>query len=236
LTLPRRTQQQRKADTRARLLAAAADLFARHGVDAVSVDSVAEAAGRTSGAVYAHFGSKQALLMALLEEWSQSLVHLVAAEFERSSDVGDRLRAVAESVVVGPSEATRTMLMLERELWLRAARDREVARAMARRAAEAHDRMVRGFAHWIEQGILSSGQDAETLATAFRALVVGLEMEQHVSGRLDVDGAAAAMAAVLGLRLDPPSATARRRPARVTRRSHLPTEETPPCTPRSATA
>ncbi|MGH9206548.1 MAG: helix-turn-helix domain-containing protein, partial [Acidimicrobiales bacterium] len=52
------TQEERKAETRARLLAAAADLFAGQGIEAVSVDAVAEAAGRTSGAVYAHFGSK----------------------------------------------------------------------------------------------------------------------------------------------------------------------------------
>jgi len=62
-----RTQEERKAETRSRLLAAAAELFADHGVDAVSVDAVAEAAGRTSGAVYAHFGSKQGLLLALLD-------------------------------------------------------------------------------------------------------------------------------------------------------------------------
>ena len=37
------TQAERKAETRARLLAAGADLFADHGIDGVSVDAVAEA-------------------------------------------------------------------------------------------------------------------------------------------------------------------------------------------------
>ncbi len=73
---------ERKADTRERLLSAAAQLFADHGIDAVSVDVVAEAAGRTSGAVYDHFGSKQGMLLALLDEWEQSLVTVIAAEFE----------------------------------------------------------------------------------------------------------------------------------------------------------
>ncbi len=68
------TQQERKAETRARLLAAAAELFADQGIDAVSVDAVAEAAGRTSGAVYAHFGSKQGLLLALLDSWKDSVL------------------------------------------------------------------------------------------------------------------------------------------------------------------
>ena len=61
------SQEQRKAETRQRLLDAAALLFAERGIEAVSIDTVAEAADRTSGAVYAHFGGKDGLLNALLE-------------------------------------------------------------------------------------------------------------------------------------------------------------------------
>src|ERR1035441_4167474 len=74
------TQGERKAETRARLLAAGADLFADRGIDGVSVDAVAEAAGRTSGAVYAHFGSKQGLLLAVLDAWKQSVLTVLLAE------------------------------------------------------------------------------------------------------------------------------------------------------------
>lgn len=197
--MPRRSQQDRKADTRARLVAAAAALFAEHGVDAVSVDAVADAADRTSGAVYAHFGSKQGLLMAVLRDWTHGLVTLFAHEFEQTDDARERLRAVATNVIVAPSETTRRMLLLERELWLRAARDPDIALAMSQRAAEAHERMTRGFAHWIESGLLDTTTDASTLATAFRALVVGLEMQQRVEQSLDVEGATAAMAALVGL-------------------------------------
>ena len=75
-----RTQGERKAETRSRLLDAAAELFAAQGIDAVSVDAVAEAAGRTSGAVYAHFGSKHGLLLALLDAWKDSLLTVLLAE------------------------------------------------------------------------------------------------------------------------------------------------------------
>ena len=119
-----RTQEERKAETRARLLDAAATLFAEHGIDAVSVDAVADEAGRTSGSVYAHFGSKQGLLLALLDEWAHSLVTVIAAEFELATTVEDRLRAVAVNVVTNPSDQTRRLLLLERELWLRGARPR----------------------------------------------------------------------------------------------------------------
>jgi len=190
-----RTQEERKADTRARLLDAAAELFAERGIDAVSVDAVADAAGRTSGAVYAHFGSKQGLLLALLDEWAHSLMTVIAAEFELSPTVGGRLRAVAANVITNPSDQTRRLLLLERELWLRAARDAEVAQAMRVRSREAHDWLCRGFASWMQQGLISPVAPPDTLATTFRALVVGLETQQ----RIDPEAAGVAeVAAVLG--------------------------------------
>src|ERR1700685_3376678 len=89
-----RTQQERKAETRARLLVAAADLFSDQGIDAVSVDAVAEAAGRTSGAVYAHFGSKQGLLLALLDAWKDSVLTVLLAEVAVSDSPAGQLAAV----------------------------------------------------------------------------------------------------------------------------------------------
>jgi AcrR family transcriptional regulator len=64
----RRTQAERRADTRARLLRAARRTFARHGYGATSLDRVSEAAGCTKGALYDHFGSKEGLFLALLDE------------------------------------------------------------------------------------------------------------------------------------------------------------------------
>ncbi|MBV9047602.1 MAG: TetR/AcrR family transcriptional regulator [Solirubrobacterales bacterium] len=64
----RRTQAERRADTRARLLTAARRTFAGHGYNGTSLDRISEAAGCTKGALYDHFGSKAGLFMALLDE------------------------------------------------------------------------------------------------------------------------------------------------------------------------
>jgi AcrR family transcriptional regulator len=53
---------------RARLLAAAAELFYRHGIRAVSVDAIAEAAGTNKMTLYRHFASKDELLAEYLRE------------------------------------------------------------------------------------------------------------------------------------------------------------------------
>jgi AcrR family transcriptional regulator len=196
-----RTQEERKADTRARLLDAAAGLFAERGIDAVSVDTVADAAGRTSGAVYAHFGSKQGLLLALLDEWAHSLVTVIAAEFELADTVEDRLRAVAANVVTNPSDQTRRLLLLERELWLRATRDPEVAHAMRARARQAHEWLTKGFAAWIEDGLVEPVAPPDVLATVFRALINGFETQHRIDPEsLDTAEVASALAMVTGAR------------------------------------
>ncbi|WP_285117362.1 TetR/AcrR family transcriptional regulator [Leifsonia sp. fls2-241-R2A-40a] len=57
----------RRQRTRARLLDAAFDVFAEHGVRAASVETIAEAAGFTRGAFYSNFSSKEELFFALME-------------------------------------------------------------------------------------------------------------------------------------------------------------------------
>src|SRR6202521_1001967 len=50
------------ARPRERILAAASDLFYRHGIRAVGVDAIAEAAGTNKMTLYRHFASKHALV------------------------------------------------------------------------------------------------------------------------------------------------------------------------------
>ena len=63
----RLTQQARKAKTREAIVAAATRRFALRGVEATSLDDVAEAAGFTKGAIYANFPNKRALVDAVIE-------------------------------------------------------------------------------------------------------------------------------------------------------------------------
>ena len=53
---------------RTRILAVAEDLFYRHGIRAVGVDAIAEAAGTNKMTLYRHFGSKDDLVAAYLRQ------------------------------------------------------------------------------------------------------------------------------------------------------------------------
>ena len=67
------------AETRERLLLAAADVFARRGYDGTRVADIAVAADVSSGALYAHFGSKAELLVAALRTHGRRLFAEVLA-------------------------------------------------------------------------------------------------------------------------------------------------------------
>ena len=56
---------------RARILAAAADLFYRQGIRAVGVDAIAEAAGTNKMTLYRHFDSKDELVAEYLRQSAQ---------------------------------------------------------------------------------------------------------------------------------------------------------------------
>jgi AcrR family transcriptional regulator len=72
------------AETRERLLRAAAEVFAERGYDGTRVVDIAAAAGVSNGALYAHFGSKAELLVAALRAHGrQELADLLAADPSR---------------------------------------------------------------------------------------------------------------------------------------------------------
>src|SRR5665213_2434357 len=172
-----RTQQERKAETRARLLAAAADLFAEQGIDAVSVDAVAEAAGRTSGAVYSHFGSKQGLLLALLDSWKDSVLTVLLAEVAVTESPLGQLAAVWGNVAGTADGRPASWSLLEQELWLRAARDQEVADVLRTRNAEARHFTSRRLAGWSAAVDAHPVAAADQLAVLVKALLTGLAMQ-----------------------------------------------------------
>src|SRR5512141_975059 len=105
-------RQAMKERTRERLLDAAAVVFARRGIEAASLDEVAEAAGYTKGAIYSNFSSKTELIAALMDrritqQLAASEVDLEGVTLEqglRALDVS--ARAAAEADRLSPLLAT----------------------------------------------------------------------------------------------------------------------------------
>lgn len=57
-----------RSESRARIVEHALRLFAEHGYDRTTIKMIAESAGISQGLIYAHFESKDALLVAIFEQ------------------------------------------------------------------------------------------------------------------------------------------------------------------------
>lgn len=121
----------RKAQTRSRLLEAAARVYSRRGFNGATLDEVASEAGLSKGAVYAHFGSKENLLLALMEEY-------LAAQIAEQVGLFDRDRALAERPLAGSEhwmeglEQDPDRFRLLVELWAHGQRDERLRQGLAR--------------------------------------------------------------------------------------------------------
>ena len=94
----RRTQAERSATTRARIIGATMDLLAERGLAQTTMASIAERAGVTVGAIQHQFGDKDGVLRAVLEDSIAHLAgHLAMAE-PTGSEVGDRVDAMIHTL------------------------------------------------------------------------------------------------------------------------------------------
>ncbi len=140
------------AETRARLLRAAADVFAQRGYDGTRVADIAAAAGVSNGALYAHFGSKAELLVAAIRAHGrQLLADLFAADPERP--VMDLLLTVGR-LLPRRSEGSCHLIV---EALVAARRDEDVAGPMRDYIGERAD--------WIS-GLVRTGQGGGELDPA----------------------------------------------------------------------
>lgn len=173
---PRLTRDEKKAQTRLKLLQAAASVFARRGYHAATVDEVAEEAGYTVGALYSNFAGKQDLFLAMLDEhFAQEM-----AAYKEISSHGTTAEAKARGSAdywMNFLETSPHFFPLFIEFWGLALRDPELreqfnARVRAFRAAVAD--LMRADA--ADLGLELPMDAAQSLATVVSAIGNGLAL------------------------------------------------------------
>lgn len=124
-----RPPTRRREQTRARLLAAAHDVFGEVGMDAASVELICERAGFTRGAFYSNFESKEELFLALITQLAQDKMDQVAGRVRElaPSDIDDL--SVAVRHIVGSSLGGDFEPQLISEMRTQALRDPRLGRA-----------------------------------------------------------------------------------------------------------
>ena len=190
------------AETRQRLLTAAAEAFAERGYDGTRVADIAAAAGVSNGALYAHFGSKAELLVAALRTHGRRvLAEMLAADPGRP--VTGLLLQAGRYLPQRPD--ARGYLVVE--ALVAARRDAEVAGPMQCYTAERADWLAGLIEAGQAAGELDAGLSPDALAYFCLLLALGGALLPADLHPVD-DRAWAALLARVVAGLAPPSAPA----------------------------
>ncbi|MGO9337835.1 MAG: TetR/AcrR family transcriptional regulator [Terracidiphilus sp.] len=109
--------QLRTQETLEKLLAAAEEVFVRDGYDGAQLAEIAATAGRSKGALYGHFKSKEDLFLALFEYRTQDYVNKFRQKVENCRSRQQRLKAFREFYVELVEDKTWPILTLEFKLY-----------------------------------------------------------------------------------------------------------------------
>ncbi|HVV13111.1 TetR/AcrR family transcriptional regulator [Amycolatopsis sp.] len=132
-----------KASRREQILAAAAELFARHGFHGVGIDDIGAAVGISGPALYRHFRSKDAMLGEMLSSISHYLLDGGSARADATEDPELVLDELVDFHVNFALTQPSLITVQERNLGNLTDADRKQVRALQRRYVEVWVRAIR---------------------------------------------------------------------------------------------
>ena len=147
----------------------------------MSVDEICAEAGVSKGAFYVYFDSKQALLLALLEEDAAALDRIVERLEAESPPNVDRLRRFVRAMLERGDDPAR--VQVRADLWAEMLTDETVRDRFT--AAVRHRRSV--LRTWVERAV-ANGELVEIPANAFAAVLLALGDGLGLHAGLDPTG------------------------------------------------
>ena len=171
-------QQLRIKETQARLLDAAEEVFVRDGYEGAQLDEIAATAGRSKGAVYTHFKSKEDLFLVLFEHRTRSYIERLMKSLRTCTNRKQSLAAFREFYIGLVHDRSWSILTLEFKLFaLRHPESKERLRKAFEMSKTANDdaRYEQMF------GQLRDREKAENdlALLALGPIVSGLMLESH---------------------------------------------------------
>ena len=184
---------------RDQIIAAAAECIARAGYHATTMADIAEAAAVSKGTPYLYFPGKEALFIALYEEWDCGLAARLDAAIGGLADPAREsprtvLAAVASAIaahVTGNPQTCRVLM----EATTLAAYEPAIAAKVAAANAASLEQLTGLFQAGIAAGEWPPGTDPALQARLFTAGLYGLMSQWHTApGSFSLEAAMAALA------------------------------------------
>jgi AcrR family transcriptional regulator len=170
-----RKPQERTAVTRDLLLRAAERVFARVGYEGAQVEEIADAAGFSKGALYAHFKSKEALFLALYEGKTASFQASLRHALDSAPTRETKIETFRRFYIDLSKDKDWALLVLEVKLFMR--RHREVRGRLRQIDARVGDGMEGALTRLFGSSARAAG---EALGGIFSALVLEATLEPDV--------------------------------------------------------
>ncbi|MFB9630031.1 TetR/AcrR family transcriptional regulator [Nonomuraea helvata] len=185
-------REQTSGESRELILQAAAGLFAEKGYRQTTFADVAERSGISRGSIPWHFGSKEGLLLAVLER-SLDMIRTGLAEdpdAAQGAEAGfDRLMDSAHALFALPTTKLFVTLLVEAL---------EPGSPIHGRYVEIHDTLREHCRRWLERLPLPPGLSAEALAVAIIGAGIGIHQQWLLApGRVDREQALWALRALV---------------------------------------
>lgn len=178
-------RQESRDLTRQKLRISAAQIFAREGIGAASIDRIAEQAGYSRGAFYSNYADKHSLALELLDEWQTRELAVWTAELIRLDNSDDRIEALRQSFNQFHANGDRSLLSIELQL------EAERRPVFGEKYNEYLERLHGGIAELLTVLFARAGRcpptDIMFIARTMRAMTVGLAVEAHGADALGTD-------------------------------------------------
>lgn len=189
-------QAEISAESRARLLQAARQLFAEDGFRKTTVQAIAERAGISRGSIAWHFGSKQGLVVAVVEEAFDWLIDQVTAALAEPGPAGWE-RLFSAQLAITADDRSRILATVGIEAAFE--KEADVLKAFADRQQKV--RVL--YADYLQRnGLVSPDADPLAVASALRALTLGLNIQRRFDD--SVISVGEAFSALRGVLMDTP--------------------------------
>jgi len=198
------SRKETQEQTRERVVAAAAKVFARRGYHRATVDEIATEAGFTIGALYSNFAGKEELFLAIADRQVvqragefRAIAEAAEGEGDASSEAAAQFRNVLEGDPDWP--------LLFYEFWSLSVRNPELQGELAKRRDAIRDALAETLERVAKRHGFELRFPAPMLATAIAASLNGLAFERAADPKaLPDDVFAEFVTAVLGCAIAAP--------------------------------
>ena len=176
-----RKPQERTAITRDRLLRAAEQVFTQHGYEGAQLEEIAKAADFSKGALYAHFKSKEDLLLALAQTKAGLYQAKLRHALHTAPTRGAKVAAFRRFYVKLSEDRAWALLILEVKLFI--TRHPDVKERLRQAEQELEDSVEKALVELFGPAARTAGK---ALGGVYSALVLEADLEPDAFNKAKV--------------------------------------------------